>query len=151
MSDGPPQPHGGAGFWLSATAGWALIVIGVRGMLANSVDTRPADLARFVVIGALVHDLVVAPVVLAVGTAVARTVRGSARTALQVALFLTAVTALYAYPLVRGFGRASRNPSSLPHDYAANLTMVLGAVWAVAAAALLWRSLRRTARRPVDR
>ncbi len=136
MTGGPPSRRG-VGFWLSAAAGWAVIGIGLQGIVAHSADTRPADLARFVLGGALAHDLAVAPIVLAVGVGLTRTVPAPARATLQAALAISAVTALYAYPLVRGYGRALGNPTSLPHDYAANLTMVLAVVWAVAAGALL--------------
>lgn len=132
---------GGAGFWLSAAAGWALIAVGVRGILLNHVDTRPSELARFVAGGAVIHDLVVAPLVIAVGAAVVRVVRGRARAVVQGALVVTAVVGLFSWPLVRGYGLALGNPTSLPHNYAANLAVVLGVVWA-AAGLLLLRRLR---------
>ena len=133
----------GPGFWTSAAAGWAVIAVGLVGILSNRIDTRPASLARFVVGGALLHDLLVAPVVLALALVVARLVPGRARPVVQVALFVTAVVSLFAFPLVRGYGRAARNPTSLPHDYTLNLLVVLGAVWAVAALSVIVR-LRRS-------
>ena len=90
--------------------------------------------------GALLHDLLVAPVVILVGVAVARTVPGRARAVVQAALVVTAVVALFSYPLVRAYGLAANNPTSLPHNYAANLALVLGLVWTVAALAILLRT-----------
>ena len=145
MNDGraPASPHGahkmGAGFWLSAAIGWVVIGIGVRGIFEKHVDTRPGQLARFVVGGALVHDLVVAPLVILAAVLLARAVPGRARPFVQAALVVSAVVALFAYPLVRGYGLAANNPTSLPHKYAANLLLVLGAVWAVAAVLALRR------------
>jgi hypothetical protein len=65
-------------------------------------------------------------------------------------------TALFAYPLVRGYGRALHNPTSLPRDYAAGLGIVLAVVAAGGLAAnqfalsrffaplgRVWRGLRR--------
>lgn len=118
-------------FWVSAAAGWALILWGVRGLLHHHVDTRPSDLARFLVGGALIHDLVVAPLVLMVGAALARAVPLAWRAAVQVASIISACVVLFAYPLVRGFGLAANNPTSLPHNYAWNLTVVVATVWLV--------------------
>ena len=132
-------------FWISAVAGWAVIAFGVRGIIQHSVDTRPGNLARFVVGGALLHDLVVAPLAIGVGVLVARAVPGRARAVVQGALAITAIVALFAYPLVRAYGLAANNPTSLPHNYAANLLVVLGVVWAVAAALVILRI-----RRPAD-
>ena len=129
----------GPRFWLTALAGWSIIAIGLRGILSNPIDTRPPELARFVVGGALLHDLVVAPLVLVLAAGLAKVVPGRARPVVQAALVATAALALFSYPLVRGYGRAAGNPTSLPHDYALNLTIVLGVVWAVAAVALLLR------------
>ena len=53
---------------------------------------------------------------------------------IQGALAVSGIVALFSYPLVRGFGLAANNPTSLPHNYAAGLLVVLGVVWAVAAA-----------------
>jgi len=124
-------------FWGSAAAGWAVIAWGLRGVFMHSLDTRPANLARFVVGGALLHDLLVAPLVIVAGVAVARAVPGRARAAVQAALAVSAIVALFSYPLVRAYGLAAHNPTSLPHNYTANLLIVLGVVWAVAAAAVL--------------
>ncbi len=132
-----PEPRRGAAdgalFWVSAAVGWVVIAAGVRGIFENSINTRPGDLARFVVAGALLHDLVVAPLVILAGVLVRRAVRGRARAVVQGALVVTAVVALFSYPLVRAYGLATGNPTSLPHDYAANLLGVLGVVWAGAA------------------
>ena len=140
-----PQPshhRAGPAFWVSAAMGWVVIGIGLRGIFQHSLDTRPANLAKFVVGGALLHDLLVAPLVLLAAVGLARAVPTRARATVQAALVITGVLALFSYPLVRAYGLAANNPTSLPHDYALNLTIVLGAVWAVTAAILVVR-LRR--------
>ena len=140
--------HGpGPLFWIAAAAGWAVIGFGLRGILQQSVDTRPPDLARFVVGGALLHDLVVAPLVILAGVVVARVVPGRFRAVVQAALVVSGVVALFSYPLVRAYGLAANNPTSLPHDYARNLLVVLGIVWAVAAAAAVVRLRAQPTRR----
>jgi hypothetical protein len=125
-------PHAGALFWMTALAGWALIGYGVRGLLHHHINTRPANLATFVVGGALFHDLIFAPVVLGVGAVVARVVPGRIRAVVQGALIVSGCLALFSYPLVRDYAIALHNPSSLPHNYTANLALVLGIVWAAA-------------------
>ena len=133
----------GGRFWLSAVAGWLLIAVGVRGVFQHTIDTRPASLARFVVGGALVHDLVVAPLVLLLAFAITTAVPRWARAVVQAAVVVTAALALFSYPLVRAYGLATRNPTSEPRNYALNLTIVLGVVWTAAAVAVLLRLRRR--------
>ena len=156
MTDVPLEPgrddHPRAGplFWISAAAGWAVIGFGVRGIFQHSLDTRPANLARFVVGGALVHDLIVAPLVIVAGVLLARAVPGRARAVVQAALVVSAVVALFSYPLVRAYGLAANNPTSLPHNYAANVLVVLGVVWAAAAAAVVVRLRSRGTASPSE-
>ena len=126
-------------FWGSAATGWVVIGVGLHGLFQHSLDTRPANLARFVLAGALLHDLVVAPAVILVAVALSHAVPARARAAVQAALAVSAIVALFSYPLVRAYGLAAHNPTSLPHNYTANLLVVLGLVWAVAAAAAIRR------------
>jgi len=120
-------------FWISAVAGWAVIAWGLRGVFQHSLETRPSNLAKFVVGGALLHDLLVAPLIIVAGVLVARAVPSRARAVVQGALAISGIVALFSYPLVRAYGLATNNPTSLPHNYAAGLMIVLGVVWAVAA------------------
>ncbi len=133
-------------FWLSAAAGWVVIGFGLWGIFSNRLDTRPANLAKFVVGGALLHDLLFAPLVLLAAVALARVVPSRARSTVLAALFVTGTLALFSYPLVRAYGLAANNPTSLPHNYTLNLAVVLGMVWAVAAVVLVVRL--RPRRRP---
>ncbi|HJV08470.1 MAG TPA: hypothetical protein VJ653_02285 [Acidimicrobiales bacterium] len=129
-------------FWISAAIGWAVIAWGVVGIFSNSLDTRPANLARFVVGGALLHDLLVAPVVILAGVLLVRAVPAWARAPVQAALVVSAVISLFAYPLVRAYGLAANNPTSLPHNYGLNLAIVVTAVWVVTAAVVVVRFRR---------
>jgi hypothetical protein len=130
-----PRPAGPR-FWITAAIGWGVIAWGVFGIFSNSLDTRPANLARFVVGGALLHDLLVAPLAILAGVLVARRVPARARGPVQAALVISAVVAVFAYPLVRAYGLAANNPTSLPKNYGLNLVIVLAVVWAVAGVAV---------------
>jgi hypothetical protein len=143
MSDAPRR---GPLFWGSAAAGWALILWGLRGALHHHIDTRPGQLARFLLGGALAHDLVLAPAVLLTGVGLARAVRGRWRAPAQAALFISGTLTLFTYPELRGYGHTLRNPTSLPHNYASNLAVVVAAVViGTAAVALISASRRRGA------
>jgi hypothetical protein len=141
-----PQPsdhRAGPLFWLSAVAGWVVIGIGLRGIFQHRLDTRPANLAKFVVGGALLHDLLVAPMVLLAAVALARAVPARARGTVQAALAVSGIVTLFAYPMVRAYGRAAHNPTSLPHNYSLNLVIVLGLIWTVTAAVVAVRLRKR--------
>ena len=116
-------------FWASAAAGWAVILWGVRGALHHHIDTRPTELARFFVGAAVIHDLIFAPVVLGAGVLIARLVPGRWRAPVQAALLISGCAALFAWPEVRDYARVNHNPTSLPHNYTANLLVVAAAVW----------------------
>jgi len=111
----------------------------LRGLFHHRIDTRPANLAKFAIGGALIHDLVFAPVVLLLGVLLTRAVGRRWRGITQAALIVSGCLALFSYPLVRSFGHANHNPTSEPHNYTANLAIVLGVVWAAATVALLFR------------
>jgi hypothetical protein len=136
-------PKRGPLFWGSAAVGWAVIGWGVRGALHHHIDTRPGQLVRFLLGGALAHDLVLAPIVLLAGVLLARPVRGRWRAPIQAALLIGGALILFTYPELRGYGHALRNPTSLPHNYAANLLLVLGAVVAGTAALAVVSANRR--------
>ena len=141
----PPRGHRrGPLFWVSAAAGWGLIAWGLRGAWHHRVDTRPAELTRFFAGGIVAHDLLFAPLVLGGGVLLARLVPGRWRAAVQAALLVSGSAALLAWPEVRDYARVNHNPSSLPHNYTANLAVVVGAVWAVALLGTVIVRRRRT-------
>jgi hypothetical protein len=123
----------GRSFWIGAAAGWALILYGLRGVLQHSLDTRPSQLVRFWIGGALAHDLLLAPAVLGVGIALTRYVPAPWRKVVQQALVICGPLALFAYPAIRGYGHALRNPTSLPHNYTANLLLAASGVLVILA------------------
>ena len=132
-------------FWASAAAGWAIIGWGVRGALIHHLDTKPPDLVRFFLAGALIHDLIFAPVVLGAGVAVGRLVSGRGRAPVQAFLIIAGCAALFAWPEIRDYARVNHNPSSLPRNYTANLLVVAGAVL-LGVLSVAWLHRRRATR-----
>lgn len=114
--------------------GVPLMAYAVRGALVDAGDTHPAELARWIVGLALAHDLVLAPVVLAVGVALRRRVPHPAWPPVRAALLASAVLVAVGWPFARGYGRSAGVPSLLPRDYATGLVLALVAVWLAAAA-----------------
>ena len=136
-------------FWPAVAAGWGLIVVGIVGMFSQRDRTTPFQLARYVIGFLLVHDLIVAPVVIGAGWLVTRAVPPVARGPLRAALALSALVIAFSWPLLRRYGEHATNASALPLDYARTVPVVLGVVWLAAVAVLAVRlvSARRARRR----
>jgi hypothetical protein len=124
-----------------AVVGFAFAAVGVRSLLAESHDTHPVVVVRWLVGLALVHDLVLVPLVLVVGVAVHRW--APARVWVSAALLVSGSLALVAWPFVRGYGRQAGNPSILPRNYGHGLAVYLGTVWVVTVVLALSSRRRR--------
>ena len=132
-------------FWPALAAGWALIAVGIVGMFSQRDRTTPFQLVRYVIGFLLVHDLIVAPVVIGVGWLVTRFVPAVARGPLRAALALSALVVAFSWPLLRRYGEHATNDSALPLDYRRTVPAVLAVVWLVALGVLAARvvSVRR--------
>jgi hypothetical protein len=119
--------------------GVPVMAYAVRGTLVDQHLTHPFELARWIVGLAVVHDLVLVPVVLAVGAGLHRVVPARAWPPVRTALLATAVLSAVAWPFVRGYGRNPGVPSLLPRNYGAGLAAALATTWLLAA---LWTLLR---------
>ena len=120
----------GLRFWVTTAIGWLIIAYALRGVVHHHIDTRPANLARFVVLSALLHDLVFAPVVLVIGVLVNRLLPGRPKKYIKSSLLSSGIVVLFAFPLVRGYGHSlPNNPGYLPHNYTIELAIVVAAIW----------------------
>lgn len=125
-------------FWIGTALGGAGMVYGFIGLLGAATKTNPTELGLFLVGAAVAHDLLVAPLVLGVAALIRRFVPRRLRTPLTAVLVVGAITTLFAFPFVRGYGRISTNPSILPRDYGRGLAALLaviilgGVVWTLA-------------------
>ena len=144
--DEPRREEGepsGSIFWIGIAAGWALIGYGIVGLLRNATDTHPGNFLAFFLGSALAHDLVLVPLVLAIGWLGLRRVPPAARPAIAVTLVVAGPIALYAYPFIRGYGRDRHNPSLLPNQYGWALVTTIALVAATAALWGVWTARRK--------
>jgi hypothetical protein len=116
-----------------AVVGMTLMGIGVWQAFAMRHDIHPFELARWVVASDLVHDVIAAPIAVAVAWLVGRWLPAPARAPVRWALATSAVLVLIAWPFVRGYGRNPTIPSLLNRNYATGLGAYLAAVWVLAA------------------
>lgn len=130
-------------FWPAVLAGWAVMIWALLGLLHQRRDTNPAALGRLFLGLDLLHDLLLAPIVVGVGLIMRRLVPRRARAAVQAALLCSGVLVLVSAPSVRGYGRRRANPSILPNNYGHGLLVVLAGVWAVAALTVLGAAIIR--------
>ncbi len=139
----PASDAPGRGLWVGLALGVPVMAWGVRGLLAASARVDPAELARWIVGAALVHDLVVIPATLAVGLGLRRIVPPTAWPPVRWALATSAVVTALAWPFVRGYGRTPSVPSLLDRPYGSGLLVLLGLVWLSAAGWIVIRVARR--------
>ena len=129
-------------FWSCVAVGWAVMGYGVWGLLDNANRTHPEQWIRWFAGSLIVHDFVIAPLTFGFGVLVVARVPRRIRAPMTAGVIASAIIILTAWPLLRGYGLRSDNPSALPNDYLAGLAMVLVAVWSVVAACAV-RAIRR--------
>jgi hypothetical protein len=129
--------------WVVIAAGWVVIGVVVAGVLRESDRTHPGSWATWVLGAALVHDLVVLPLVLLTGLALGQLLRPSWRAPIRAALTVAVVLALVSWPTVRRFGARRDNSSILPLDAGRNLVVLVGILAVVALVAGGVRTARR--------
>lgn len=132
---------------LAGLAGVVMFAVTARYAVIRSIDVRPAMWVRWWVTAAVVHDVVVAPVTIAVGWAVIRFAPRWLKAPLQTALLISAVVVAMAWPALRGYGQIPSNPTYLPRDYAEGLALTLGTVWLGCAG---WAAARLARKRAVS-
>jgi hypothetical protein len=123
--------------------GWAIIVAGAMVALHNARDAHPFALAVHVVTFDLGHDALLVPTALLIGWLVGKAVPAIARGPVRAGLAVTAMFVLFAYPLIKRWGRRPTNSSTLPLDYGRNLTIVLVLLWLVVGAVVVRRCVEQ--------
>ncbi|MDE0805021.1 MAG: hypothetical protein OSA99_17075 [Acidimicrobiales bacterium] len=145
LTSDEPRPTYTKGFWIGLVFATPVVAYGLRGALANLPDVQLTSFVIYFVGGAVVHDLVLAPVACIVGWVVLRVVPKVAIGPVQAALMASGVVGLISWPFVRGYGITDGEPSFLSRNYATSVLTAWAIIWAIAAAAIVSRVL--TARR----
>ena len=133
-------------FWPAVVVGWLFIGVGLVGIAGEGRDVPVDGFGRWVVGLALVHDLVLAPIVVAIGVGLGRVLGPPWRSIAGAALIVAGPVVLFAWPYVAGWGRSASNPSIQPRNYPGGLVTVL-AVISVAAVLVAIAEVVRARRR----
>jgi hypothetical protein len=134
----------GKGFWIALGVGWAVIGYAVVGLVGSRQGLDGAvRVGVWIAAGHLIHDLLLAPVVVLAGLGVARLVGPRWRPPIWFGLVASAAVIGVAYPALRGYGRNPANLSMLPLHYPSAVLTVLGVVWVVVVIWLVARALTR--------
>ncbi|MDT0444981.1 hypothetical protein [Streptomyces johnsoniae] len=120
-------------------AGLLLLAAGVRLLITGGPADAPRQVAVWLAGAVVLHDLALAPLVLAAGLVVRRL---PARRAVRGGLIVAGCLTLVALPPLLRPGEP-RNATALPLDYGRNLVLLLAATALAAAAAAAWRRARR--------
>ena len=113
---------------LIGAAGVGLLGYGIVRIFTDAKDTKPAALLRWLLGALLVHDLLIAPVVLGIGWLLGRFVPPRARRYLQAGLICGGLVSAYGVLLIWRQGKAAASLALLQQDYLRNLLIVLAIV-----------------------
>jgi hypothetical protein len=138
----PPEPLAGWRWWTGLAAGGAVGLFGLAGLLRDATKTMPLVWLAWLAGLLLVHDYVLAPLVLLVGRRLRDRVPEAWRWPLQMGLVTSGVLVLASVPVLYGAGRRTQpgNASVLPGHYPFALAGVLLVVWLGVLALGIWRS-----------
>jgi hypothetical protein len=139
-----PEPLAGWRWWTGLAAGGAVGLFGLAGLLRDATKTKPPVWLAWLVGLLLVHDFVLAPLVLLVGRWLRDRVAEAWRWPIQVGLVTSGVLVLASVPVLYGVGRRTQpgNVSVLPGRYPLALAGVLTVVWLGVLALGIWGSTR---------
>lgn len=144
MSDVERQPRESTpvGFWVGLAIGAPMIIYGLRGALDALPGAQGTSALRYFVGAAVLHDLVLGPVVCVVGWFAAKALPKPMVAPVQAALVVSGLASIVALPFLRTDGATVGEPSFLSRDYGTSLVIVLVVVWVTAAAASAARIVR---------
>jgi hypothetical protein len=130
-------------------AGIALAYIGVRDLLGFDWS-RLVSVLEWLIAGNVLHDVILAPLVVAAGVVLVRTLPAWARQPVVTGLVVIGVMTLVAVPVLGNFGNEATNPSLMPRNYWAGWFGFVALV-IVAVAVGCWWNRRGAAGRDVER
>lgn len=134
--------------WVVIVGGWVVMVVAVAGAFGDERLRGIGSWVTWLVGAALVHDLLVLPVVVAIGWLLTRAVPVPWRVPLRTALVVSAVLTATVWPIARRWGARADNPSIVPLPVARNLAWIVSALFITAlgvGAVAAWRARARHA------
>jgi hypothetical protein len=137
-----PEPLTGWRWWTGLSVGGAVGLFGLTGLLRDATKTMPPVWLKWLVALVLVHDLVLAPLVLLAGRRLRDWAPEAWHWPLQMGLVTSGVLVLASVPVLVGAGRRTQpgNASVLPGNYPLALAGVLAVVWLGVLALGIWGS-----------
>ena len=129
--------------WSAIVGGWVVMAVAVAGAFGDERLRGIGSWVTWLVGAALVHDLVVLPVVVAVGWLLTRAVPLPWRVPLRTALVVSVVLTATVWPIARRWGARADNPSIVPLPVARNLAWIVAALFLAAlgvGAVAAWRA-----------
>ncbi len=148
MTVAPEPEEPGRGFWIGLALGTPLMVYGAAELVRQAGFDRAFGAARWLGGGLVLHDFVLAPIVLAAVWVVGRWTPEWLRTPLRAAVLATALVVALALPGLRGYGDRADNATVHPIDYGSAVLTVLAVLWGLAAVWAAWRLAARGRRSP---
>ncbi|HZP31140.1 MAG TPA: hypothetical protein VFC99_19480 [Acidimicrobiia bacterium] len=129
LDDRGVDDHPGAGLWIGLALGAPVMAYGAIELVRHSSLRRAFDVAAFAGGGVVVHDLVVAPLVVAAVWLVGRLVPPPLRTPVRAGILGSALVVALAWPPLAGYGDRADNATVHPLDYTTAVLTVLAALW----------------------
>jgi hypothetical protein len=126
--------------WVLVGAGVASVAYGAWLLVTRQSAAHAMDTLLWLAGGVILHDLVLAPVVVALGWVAVPLLPICARAPAVVGGIVLGTLTLTVVPVLGGFGRRADNPTLLDRDYAAGWVAVAAAEVAAVVAASVLRS-----------
>jgi hypothetical protein len=141
----------GTGLWVGLVLGVPLMAYGAWQLVRHTSRDRALTVGVWVGGGALVHDVLIAPLIVFVVWATGRVLPARYRNAVRTGLLGTALIVALGWPALAGYGNRPDNRSIHPLDYRTAVLTAIGALWAMVFAHILWRRLSTTRNARADR
>jgi len=120
-------------FWIALVVGWAVIGYGAWVVVANTTETHPVNMSAFLFGLLLLHDLVIAPLSIAIAAVLRGRLPRVARGALAGAVMISAVTIALVVPAaIDRVDKVAGNPTIVPRNPWVGAAIVVALVWLVA-------------------
>jgi hypothetical protein len=129
------------------TVGLAGLVIAITGIykLSERGASSVIETVTWLIVGNVLHDAVLVPIVIVLGALAVRFLPAWARLPVATGFIVLSTTTIMAVPVLSGMGEEATNPSHLPRDYVAGW-LVLALLTALGVAVGGWWQRRRLSR-----